>query len=94
MSVATTEMNIGIVLKEQGDYENALVHLQKALDINIKCLGHSHVSVADTMYNMSIIYAKLGDESKRLELTRNAHSIYLAAVGPDHPTTREVAKYI
>jgi hypothetical protein len=40
--VAATESNIGIVLSALGDYENALVHLNKALGIDLKTVGPQH----------------------------------------------------
>jgi hypothetical protein len=39
----------------------------------------SHEAVADTLFNMSMIYDNIGDESKGLELTRRAHSIWRQA---------------
>ena len=45
-SVAVTEMNIGNVLSAKGDYEGALIRLQKALAIQEVALGPSHVTVA------------------------------------------------
>ena len=50
--VALMEMNIGNVLSAQSDYENALVHLQKALKIQEVALGPSHAAVAKTYLNM------------------------------------------
>ena len=43
----------------QGDYENALLRLQKALAIQEKCLGLDHVSVAMTYNNMGEVEEKL-----------------------------------
>ena len=42
MSVANTECNIGGLLINTGDYENALLHLQEALDIYLKSVGPLH----------------------------------------------------
>jgi tetratricopeptide (TPR) repeat protein len=100
-SVADTLMNMGNVYDSLGDHETALVHYQKALNIYVQALGPSRVSVAETMlsvaetmFNMSIVYDNTGGASKGLELTRSAHSICLAALGRDHPKTKECAQFI
>ena len=92
--MAATEKNIGVVLCQQGDLENGLVHFQKALDIEVKSLGLDHVSVADTLNNMAMVHEQMGDDAKNLELTRKAHAIYLQALGPDHPKTQDIARFI
>jgi tetratricopeptide (TPR) repeat protein len=68
LNVALTEMNLGNVLSAQGDYENALLHLQKALAIQEVALGPSRVRVAATYCNMGIVYSKLGNFQKALEM--------------------------
>jgi hypothetical protein len=55
--VATTEMNRG-VQSHQGNNENALVHPQNALEINLQRLGPLHVRVASIYCNMGIVYEK------------------------------------
>ena len=54
----------------------------------------AYVSVADTKQNIGLVYGKLGKETKQLQLDREAHSIYLQALGPEHPKTKEIARYI
>ena len=93
-NVALTEMNIGNLLRQQGDHENALFHLQKALDIQTRCLGTGHVAVANTKNNMAIVYGNLGNQTKRLQLNREAHEIFMQALGPDHPTTKGITPFI
>ena len=83
-------MNIGNVLSAQGDYENALLHLQKALEINVKCLGPSHVSVADTKYNIAGLYRKQGNQVQARELFRQAGSVYSKVYGEMHKETVDV----
>ena len=67
-SVALTEMNIGNVLSDQGDNENALVHLKKELATQEVALGPSHGSVALTEMNIgNVLSAKLeGDYENAL----------------------------
>mmetsp|Transcript_42205 Transcript_42205/g.88214 ORF Transcript_42205/g.88214 Transcript_42205/m.88214 type:complete len:83 (-) Transcript_42205:231-479(-) len=52
------------------------------------------VSVADTKNNIAIVYGNLGNQTKRLQLNREAHSIYLQALGPEHPKTMGIAPFI
>jgi hypothetical protein len=61
---------------------------EKSLEIKIQCVSNSHVSVADTMYNMSIIYDNLGDTAKGLELTRNALRVFHTRGQPRLPAHR------
>ena len=92
--VAETEENIGNVYFQLGDYENALLRYQKTLEVKTKTYGLEHVAVADTKNNMAIVYGNMGNQTKRLQLNREAHAIYMQALGPDHPTTKGIAPFI
>jgi tetratricopeptide (TPR) repeat protein len=85
---------IGLVKDEQGNYNEALLMYKESLTVKVGKIGTGHVSVAETMFNMSIVYDNTGGASKGLELTRSAHSICLAALGRDHPKTKEYAQLI
>jgi tetratricopeptide (TPR) repeat protein len=74
-------MNIGNVLSAQGDYKNALDHLEKALKINVKCLGDRHVSVAMTHSNIGTAYQKMGENEKAKFHLTNALEIYFDKLG-------------
>jgi len=50
--------------------------------------------MADTKQNIGLVYGKLGNNTKQLQLDREAHTIYLQALGPEHPKTKEIAQYI
>jgi tetratricopeptide (TPR) repeat protein len=63
---AATESNIGNVLSEQGDYENALVHLNRALEIDLKTVGPCHESVAATEDNIGCVLQSKGDYENAL----------------------------
>ncbi len=85
--MALTEMNIGNVLSAQSDYENALVHLQKALKIQEVALGPSHAAVADTKYNIACLYRDQGDKVQARALFREAAAVYTTVYGADHSET-------
>jgi tetratricopeptide (TPR) repeat protein len=94
VDVVKTYCNIGSVYLQQGELERALEMFEKDLKITRNALGDGHVSVADTKQNIGLVYGKLGDEAKQLQLDREAHSIYLQALGPDLPKTKEIARFI
>ncbi len=79
--MALTEINLGNVLSAQGDYENALLHLQKALAIQEVALGPSHVRVAATYCNMGIVCHKLGKFQKALEMYENDLEMTIKSLG-------------
>ena len=85
---------------ERGDYRNehrerpfgarglpkiALLHLQKALEINEKCLGPSHVSVAHILSNIGVAQYYQRNWKEALENYFKALNIQLSEFGPDHP---------
>ncbi len=92
--MALTEMNIGNVLRAQGDNENALVHLQKALLIQEVALGPSHIDVAKSEGNIGLVYKQLGEYDKALFHLNRAHDIFIRSLGPDHHYTQQAARDI
>jgi hypothetical protein len=63
----------------------------ESLNIIVPALGTSHASVADTLLNMSIVHAGLGNSKKQRELEQQAHAIYLQTLGANHPSTKDAA---
>eukprot|EP00291_Cryptomonas_curvata_P027898 CAMPEP_0172204986 /NCGR_PEP_ID=MMETSP1050-20130122/32320_1 /TAXON_ID=233186 /ORGANISM="Cryptomonas curvata, Strain CCAP979/52" /LENGTH=627 /DNA_ID=CAMNT_0012883725 /DNA_START=2212 /DNA_END=4091 /DNA_ORIENTATION=- len=94
VGVASTHVNIGNVYQAQGEYERALFHLNTGLPVLISQLGNAHVSVADTKQSIGIVLANLGNSSKSLQLYQEAHSIYMQALGREHPKTKGIAPFI
>ena len=92
--MAVTLSNIAGVNNSRGKFQEALANMEKVLEIQLKCLGGSHASVAGTKMNIGLVYCELGNKTKQLQLDREAYSIYLQALGPDHPKTKEIAQYI
>jgi tetratricopeptide (TPR) repeat protein len=92
--VARTEMNIRHVLSAQGDHENELLHLNKALamqELEV-ALGPSHPSVAMTNGNMGYVYEQLGNLAQAQSCFEEVYRIFLQSLGPDHPNTRHAAR--
>ena len=55
-SVAASFNNIGVVYEKKGDFENALVQHQKALEIRTRVFGSDHPHVAASYNNIANIY--------------------------------------
>ena len=77
---------------KQGDYKNALLRHQKALDIRLRCFGPLHASVAMTKGNMGYVYLQLGQSSQAPTLFEEVYDIVLRSFGPKHPNTRQAAR--
>ena len=90
VSVAGTYVNMGVAYEKLGDYKNALVHQQKALDIYERALGPSHVSCAVTHANIGSTYQKMGDTENAMTHLSIALPIHLESLGPKHIYVAEV----
>jgi tetratricopeptide (TPR) repeat protein len=87
VSVALTEMNIGIVYGQLGDNEKALFHFQKALAIQEVALGPSHASVAGTYVSMGTCLNSVGRYEEAREVYAKSLEINRACLGEDHTRT-------
>ena len=47
-----------VVYKEKGDLENALLQYQRALEIRTRVFGSDHPRVADSLFNLALVYEK------------------------------------
>ena len=72
--VAASLNNIGVVYKKKGDFENALVQYQKALEIRTRVFGSDHLDVAKTRENMAIIYDQQGHYDQALEIRNDVNT--------------------
>eukprot|EP00291_Cryptomonas_curvata_P019709 CAMPEP_0172178010 /NCGR_PEP_ID=MMETSP1050-20130122/15779_1 /TAXON_ID=233186 /ORGANISM="Cryptomonas curvata, Strain CCAP979/52" /LENGTH=390 /DNA_ID=CAMNT_0012850643 /DNA_START=163 /DNA_END=1332 /DNA_ORIENTATION=- len=93
-SVAATYKQLGRASDCLGNYAEALRYYEEAVQRQVRFFGPSYVSVADTKQNMAIVHGNLGSQTKRLQLDREAHSIYMQALGPEHPKTKGIEPYI
>ena len=87
MDVARTYGNIGNVLERQGKLQEALESNQKALEIFRTSLGDSHVSSANTKYNMALIHRNQGENNQARILFREAAAVYAQVHGAEHSET-------
>ena len=75
--VAKSYGNIGNVLDDMGKPEEALVHMQKGLEIQLKLLGSDHPDVAASIKNIGIVYHNKGDRAAATEMYTKAYHIFL-----------------
>eukprot|EP00291_Cryptomonas_curvata_P024290 CAMPEP_0172173864 /NCGR_PEP_ID=MMETSP1050-20130122/13328_1 /TAXON_ID=233186 /ORGANISM="Cryptomonas curvata, Strain CCAP979/52" /LENGTH=125 /DNA_ID=CAMNT_0012845741 /DNA_START=15 /DNA_END=392 /DNA_ORIENTATION=+ len=66
--------------------------MEKVLEIELKSLGPSHVSVAMTRENIGYVYQKLGNLAQARSCIEEAHTIFVQSLGPDHPNTKKAAR--
>jgi tetratricopeptide (TPR) repeat protein len=52
--------NLGILLKEIGDVDDALLMQQQAYDIQTATFGPTHPDVATSLHNLASVYAAKG----------------------------------
>ena len=90
--MATPFNNIGVVYRKKGDFENALVQYQKALEIRTRVFGSDHPDVAMSKYNIAILKKTQGDLEGARRLFLECEQIYLKAYGPDHSETVDAAR--
>jgi tetratricopeptide (TPR) repeat protein len=67
-----------------GEYEEALPLFERALHIEEKALGPSHLQVATTLNNMTSLLQNLGKHDEALLKISRALQIYEIVLGPDH----------
>ena len=54
--VATSYNNIGLVHESLGDFEKALFHHEKALEIRTRAFGQDHRDVASSKENIGLLF--------------------------------------
>ena len=79
------------VYYSQGHYERALEYYQKSLDIKIKVVGHDHVSVATSKYNIADLKEAQGELEEARSLFLECEQIYANVLGVDHEETLDAA---
>ncbi len=92
--VATSFNNIGIVYRQKGDLENALVQYQKALEIRTRVFGSEHPDVAGSYQNLAVVYRSQGNHVQTKEMATKAYHIFLKKLGPDHPQTQDLKLFV
>ena len=80
---------LGLALRDDGQYDKALEYHQKSLAIRLKQLEADHPDVANSYYNIAFIYKAKKDLSKAKEYWEKAYAIFLKRLGPNHPDTKD-----
>ena len=81
---------LGLALINAGQYDKALEHYQKDLEILLKQLGPEHPDVATSYNNMAYVHKAKKDLAKAKEYWEKAYAIFLKKLGPNHPNTKLV----
>ena len=70
---------------ENGDYENALVFYEKALELFRETVGENHLGTGASYNGIGIIYYYKGNLDKALEYLSKAMDIQIKILGDDNP---------
>ncbi|CAF0716671.1 unnamed protein product [Adineta steineri] len=76
---------LGHIYDNQSDYQKAIWHYDKALEIYQKTLPSKHPSFAVLHNNIGLVYNKLGEYSKALSLYKKALEIQQKTLPPNNP---------
>jgi len=80
-------MNLALVKKDSGRYEEADQQLQEVLALQIKKFGRKHPDVALTLYNLADVQMRLTKYGEAAGYFRQALEIQKSVLGPGHPDT-------
>ena len=80
--IGDTLHNMGLVYKNQDNYEEAMTHYEGALVIRKDKLGEGHPKTADTLYNIGTLHTNNRDLLKALEYYEAAIRAYKKAGYP------------
>ncbi|MEM7155497.1 MAG: serine/threonine-protein kinase [Myxococcota bacterium] len=87
--IAASWGNLGIVLLEQADYEEAKTALERARKTYEEALGPEHLSVANNLHNLGNVLEQQGDYAGALAAYERSRTLTENVLGPRHP---DVAK--
>jgi tetratricopeptide (TPR) repeat protein/tRNA A-37 threonylcarbamoyl transferase component Bud32 len=79
------QQTLGAIALRQGKHEEALAHLQQALDIREKALGPEHPDVAKTLSALGNVLTESGRYHESLTYLQRAVQTSEAALGLEHP---------
>lgn len=88
-SVATALNNLGLLLKKQRKYEEALPKYKQALQIRQEIYGVNHPDVAASLNNLALLYDAKQQRSEALKLHEEALTIRAKVLGEDHKLVAE-----
>lgn len=79
--------NMGVVLDEEGAYDEALNYYRKALQVEEKVLGNEHPQYGATLNNIGLVYHAQGKYQQALKHLLMDLRISEKALGAEHPGT-------
>jgi len=83
-----------MVYLDLGGYEAAKALIEKILSNDIKNFGPDHPTVATRYNEFAMILLDRNDFQKAKSYFQEAYRIWIAALGPEHPKTKDVKKIL
>ncbi len=80
----------GLYLRTRGEFANAKMILERALEIDLKVYGQDHPDVAIDLSNLGNVLQDLGDLQGAKKNYERALEIFRNSLGENHPKTRTV----
>jgi tetratricopeptide (TPR) repeat protein/tRNA A-37 threonylcarbamoyl transferase component Bud32 len=77
--------SLGAVAFAEGEYDEALAHLERALAIRERVLGLQHPDVASCLTNLGAVTGFMVEYAEARAYLERALSLYEIALGPGHP---------
>lgn len=77
----------GYHLQMIGDYKNALLYYERALNLQEQSVGTDHPDIAGNLNNLGTLLQAMGDLTGARPYLERALAIWEQALGPDDPTT-------
>ena len=68
--------------------------LNHILATRVKLLGETHIATGEAKYTLGLMYLFMGAREQARECVAAACDIYSKHLGPDHPSTRDVAEVL
>ena len=78
-----------LVLTEMKQFQKAVLAREEELALSLKISGPNHPEYATSLRNAAVLYAKLKQTDRAVELLTKAFEIYMKPLGPAHPSTQE-----
>ncbi|MCX4239185.1 tetratricopeptide repeat-containing serine/threonine-protein kinase [Paraliomyxa miuraensis] len=89
VALASSLRSLAVVLRAQGEYEQALLHFDQALRIREETLGAEHPSVATSLNDLGNVLADQGEYEQAMLHFDQALRIREKALGASHPDVAE-----
>ncbi len=83
--IAQYKNNIGVCHELLEDFDKSLYFYQEAYDIRKKALPEDHPSIAESLYNLTFVYAHKGYYEKAFAYNKKSLDILKKQYGENHP---------